>query len=163
MKTSSTFFFLPIILVFSIFSCKTNENEFEFSLVGTDLSVAEIAGTWEGSKAIFSSAGSGPALDVDIIEEGGYLVMHIMENGDFDLTYSVPGSFPVLTYGRLGFDEDLLVMEFEEDPDDLAFLGIVLDEPDLFLSGGPVYGAFDFDGDGIFDDAYIDFEFYRTD
>ncbi|GEM_PF-2873312 len=147
------------ILLFA--GCSGDEDD-SFPLDGTNLSISDIAGTWEGTKAIFGKTGEGPVVAVDVIQLPGYAVLTIENNGEFNVVYSVPGTFPVNTSGQLGFDEDILVMIFEETPDDFVYLSIDHDEPNLHIEGGPIEEAFDFDGDEIFEDAYIDFEFIRT-
>jgi len=68
--------FAPAYFLFVIFltGCD-NEEENGFSLEGTDISVAEIAGSWTATKALFGKSGEGPVMEVDVVAIGGSLDM----------------------------------------------------------------------------------------
>ncbi len=155
--------FVPAYFLFIIFltGCD-DEEENGFSLEGTDVSVAEIAGSWTATKAFFGKSGEGPVMEVDVVAIGGSLDMQIQTDGKFSVTVALPGETPETSTGRLGFDEDLLVISFDEDPDEFEFFGITHNEPNLNIRGGIVYEAYDFDGDGNNEDADIDFELLRN-
>jgi hypothetical protein len=61
----------------------------------------------------------------------------------------------------MAFDEDLLVIFFDDDPGEFEFFGINHNEPNLSIQGGNGSAEFDFDGDGIKEPADVDFEFVR--
>lgn len=158
-------FFSGIVLLSILTTCGTgNDDEGfgQFSLEGTDVSIADIAGNWTATKARFSRAAAGPVSEVDVVAAGGSLTLEIQNNGRFSVTVAVPGAGSETSTGRFAFDEDVLVISFDEDPDEWEFFSITHNEPNLTIIGGTVYEAFDFDGDGVDEDSYIDFEFVRS-
>lgn len=154
---------IVIFIAFSSSSCSTEDDGFgQFSLEGTNVSIADIAGNWEATRAHFSRSAEGPILEVDVVEIGGSLSLKIENNGRFSVTIQVPESPPEIYTGRFAFDEDLLVINFDEDPDEWEYFSISHQEPNLLISGGTVYEALDIDGDGTREDVYIDFELVRA-
>ena len=149
-------------VLFPVFTNCSEEDNGGFSLTGTNVSVSEIAGTWTATKALFSLAETGPIVEVDVVDEGGSVTLQIQSDGKFSINVTEQGEPAEISTGRLGFDEDLLVISFDDDPDEWEYFSITHNEPNLAIEGGTVYEAFDFDDDGIDDDAYIDFEFVRS-
>jgi len=146
----------------SIFGGNDEEEGFEqFSLEGTNVSVADIAGNWNATQGLFGRSGEGPVVEVDVVAEGGSITLSIQSNGNFSVTVSYGGSSDTST-GRMAFDEDLLVISFNDDPEEWEYFSITHDEPNLSIMGGTVYEAFDYDGDGIDEDSDIDFIFMRA-
>ena len=76
MKKTQTLFQIVLVgvLAFGATSCSSTSflEEFfdQFSLRGTNESMAEIAGDWTATVANFSRAAAGPVLEVDIIRDG---------------------------------------------------------------------------------------------
>lgn len=157
--------YLFIIAVLTIFSaCGTGSDDGfdQFSLEGTNTSMSEIAGNWNATRASFSKNVAGPVMEVDIVEIGGSLSLEIQNDGRFSVTFQVPNQPSETNTGRFAFDEDLLIISFDDDPDEWEYFGITHQEPNLTISGGTVYEAFDFDGNGTREDANIDFELIRV-
>jgi len=156
-------YFPPIALFFCsiILSYCSSDEEEEFSLVGTNTSIAKIAGNWNATKGLFQSSTPGPAFDVDVVIQGGTITMQIQTSGQFSITVTEAGGIPDTSTGRMAFDEDLLVIFFDDDPGEFEFFGIQHNEPNLIIQGGNGSAEFDFDGDGNEDPANIDFEFVR--
>lgn len=61
---------LPLLAVGVLLAACDSAEDDGFSLVGTNTSVTEIAGNWTATRAAFSVA-KGPALEVDLVAEGG--------------------------------------------------------------------------------------------
>ena len=59
------------------------------------------------------------------------------------------------------FDEDLLVVWFDDDPEEWEYFSITHNEPNLTISGGNGSAEYDIDGDGIEEPADVDFDFER--
>ncbi len=150
-----------ITLLLVIFSCSSDEDEDDFSLNGTNTSIAALAGNWNATSAIFGFAGEGPVMEYDVVAEGGSAALNIQSNGRFTLTIIQPGQSPENTTGDLRFDEDLLVVFFDDDPGEWEYFSITHNEPNLSISDSNATGEFDFDGDGILDPANLYFEFVR--
>ena len=53
-------------------------------------------------------------MQVDLIAEGGTVTLNIQSSGRFTLTITKQGMSPETTTGRMAFDEDLLVVFFDE-------------------------------------------------
>ena len=150
-----------VILCLLCASCDSDDNgdDDDFSLVGTELSVAEIAGTWIATRALFGLAAAGPVVEVDVVAEGGSVRLDIRTDGTFTLTLTRAGGAPEVSTGRLGFDEDLLVVSFDDDPDDFEYFGIQATDTTMRLEG-PV--SFDVDGDGVEEAARVELELVRS-
>jgi len=151
---------LFIILFCGMFGC-SEEGADDFSLVGTNISVSDISGSWNATQAIFSRTGPGPGAQVDVVAEGGSVTLQIQNDGRFTVTVTESGEAPEISTGRLGFDEDLLVISFDDDPEEFEFFGITHNEPNMTIQGGNGSAGFDFDGDGVEEAANIDFVLVR--
>ena len=161
MKFSTTKYLLPLVCLLLVLSCSDDEGEDDFSLNGTNIAMADIAGNWNATKGLFGSAALGPVSETDVVAEGGSLTLNIQNTGRFTLTITENGQAPETTTGRMAFDEDLLVIFFDDDPEEFEFFSITHNEPNLFISGGNGSAEFDFDGDGVEEPANVDFEFTR--
>jgi hypothetical protein len=151
-----------LLCSFFIIACSSSDGEGdEFSLVGSNTSIAEIAGNWNATKGLFQSASLGPATETDVVAEGGSVTLSIQTTGQFSITVKEAGRTPDTSTGRMAFDEDLLVIFFDDDPGEWEYFGIVHNEPNLSIQGGNGSADFDFDGDGTKEPAYVDFEFVR--
>ena len=161
MKNSNLPFYLFLIL-FIIAACESgDEFEDEFSLVGTNTSIAELTGNWSANKAVFQSFATGPAFEVDIIADGGSVSLSIQSDGRFTVTVAPLGEPAEISTGRMAFDEDLLVISFDDEPEEYEFFSITHNEPNLNIAGGNGLVTFDFDDDGTEEPALIDFDFVR--
>lgn len=155
-----------LVLVFSlllVFACSDDEDDlgFDFTIDGTEIAMSEIAGNWNASKAIFDSRATGPVMQVDVVDEGGTVTMNIQASGQFSITVTEVGKPADTSTGLLRFDEDLLVIFFDDDPGEWEYFSITHTEPNLFINGGNGSAEFDFDGDGTDEPADVDFEFVR--
>jgi len=150
-----------LILFGAVTGCGDDDDD-DFSLEGTDLSVTDLAGNWVATRAFFSKAATGPVMEVDVIAVGGSGTLEIQNDSRFTLTIVVPGQAPDVTTGRIAFDEDLLVVFFDDDPEDFFFFGITLSEPNLSVTNTNGAGDFDFDGDGVEEPADLEFDFVRS-
>jgi len=157
MARTSTLLAAFVLLSLLIAACSTTE-EGKFSLHGSVYSVSDIAGTWQATAAQFSRAVAEPALLVDIVEQGALVVLTIESDGDFTLSISGAPNGSEVSTGRLGFDEDLLVISFDDAPDDWEYYGISATDVSLTVSGPAEY---DFEGDGSEEPANVTFEFER--
>ena len=88
--------------------------------------------------------------------------MNIQTNGRFTITVTPLGESAQVTTGQMGFDEDLLVIIFDSDPEEFEFFGITHNEPVLTIAGGNGAAEYDFDGDGLDEEAFVDFVFERN-
>jgi hypothetical protein len=163
MKLSNTYFFLLFISFLAIYACSDDEDDlgFDFTIDGTEIAMSEIAGNWNASKAVFDSRATGPAMQVDVVDEGGTVTMNIQVSGQFSITVTEVGKPADTSTGLLRFDEELLVIFFDDDPGEWEYFSINLAEPNLFINGGNGSADFDFDGDGTDEPADVDFEFVR--
>ena len=155
------YLFLCMFLITALNTSCDEEYGEDFSLTGTNISVSDIAGSWNATQAIFSKAATGPSMQVDVVGEGGSVILQIQTNGNFTVTVTEVGEAPETSTGRLGFDEDLLVISFDDDPDEFEFFGITHNEPNLTIQGGNGSAGFDFDDDGVEEPANIDFVLIR--
>ncbi|MGI9544268.1 MAG: hypothetical protein ACR2MX_13495 [Cyclobacteriaceae bacterium] len=156
-------YYLPLgmFLCTAVITSCSEDNGDDFSLTGTNISVSDIAGSWNATQAIFSKASVGPGMQVDVVADGGSVTLQIQSNGNFTVTVTESGEAPDVSTGRLGFDEDLLVISFDDDPDEFEFFGITHNEPNMTIQGGNGSAGFDFDDDGVEEPANIDFVLVR--
>lgn len=159
MKIFYKFFYL-IALSLAILCCSGEDDLDEFSLVGTNTSIAAMAGSWNATSAIFTEAGVGQPRDYDVVAEGGTATLNIQANGRFTLTISPTGLPSETITGDLRFDEDLLVVFFDDDPEEWEYFTITHNDPNLTIGDRTATGEFDFDGDGTLESAniYLDLE-----
>lgn len=150
---------ISMALLFAVLSSCSSSGEDEFSLEGTVYSVSDIAGSWQATSADFSRDADGPVLVVDIVDEGGSVSISIQSGGDFTLTITEPSAGTDVSSGRLGFDEELLVISFDDAPDDWEYYTLNVMDLTMLIQGP---GEFDFDGDGVDEAARITFEFVRS-
>lgn len=147
-------FFLATVWV----NCESDDGD-GTSLEGTNISISDIQGAWDAIRAEFDIAGSGLSQSIDIIEEGGSGTLNIQSNGRFTLTLVVPGQGTDIITGQLSFDEDLLVVEFDDSPGESEFFSIQNTSTTLSLSGP---AEFDLDNDGTDDSAIATLDFVRS-
>jgi hypothetical protein len=153
---------LVSVLALGATSCSSTsflENFFDqFSLRGTNESMAEIAGDWTATVANFSRAAAGPVLDVDIIALGGTASVMIQTNGRFTFTWQLPGEAAVVTTGQMAFDQDVLVVSEDSSPGDWEFFGIMFAMNNMSLNGPAEY---DFDGNDVDEPAFLTLDLTR--
>ena len=161
MKTTVIFTLSLFIFCMVVVSCSSDDEGEDFTLNGTTIAMADIAGDWNATRGVFQSTSLGPAFQVDVVDQGGTITMNIQSDGKFSITVTELGEAPETTTGRMAFDEDLLVIFFDDDPGEWEFFGIFHSEPNLSISGGNGSAEYDFDGDGSEEPANVDFEFVR--
>lgn len=153
---------IPPFALFTLLFMLTSCGDDDFSLEGTNLSMTDIARDWTATKAVFSNAATGPAMRVDVVEDGGSVTRQIQDNGNFSTTVTPVGELPETSSGRMGFDEDLLIISFDDEPDEFEFFGITHNEPNMTIQDGTIFEGFDFDKDGLNEDVNIEFELVRN-
>ena len=114
---------------------------------------------WTATRAFFSRAATGPALAVEIVALGGTATLMTQTNGRFTFTTTLPGEAPVVTTGQLGFDEDLLVVIYDDEPDDFEYFGIQSSPTTLSIQG---LAGYDFDNDGTDEEARLELDLVRS-
>ncbi len=154
------FFQLSAISIFMLFgSCSSDDGG--GSLTGTNISISDIQGSWNVTSFVFDRAAEGPVLRIDLIEEGATASMTIQSNGRFTINSTVPGGGQETITGQMSFDEDILLIEFDDDPGEEEFFSIQLTNNDNTLTiSGPA--EYDFDDDGMDEPAFVTIVFVRT-
>ena len=137
---------IPVVCSFLIFACSQEEDE--PGLEGTKYSISDIAGDWIAVEALFSSLEAGNPASLDIVGEGGSLKMTVLNDGKFTITISLPDEPNFITKGKFGFEDEWLVVSYDDYPDEYDYFYIDIDEitNKLTLRG---QGTFDFEDDGI--------------
>ena len=139
--------------------CSEDEGEFDFPLEGSNLSMADIAGSWTAIFAEFQLL-SDPNNNVEIVSQGGSMTLNIQNNGRFTSTINVPGGSSEQFSGQLGFSgSQLVLLDDVDEPGDEAFLTIDLTSNDVLELGGIL--AFDFDDNGTFEETAISLQMVR--
>jgi hypothetical protein len=129
-KTGLALLFLVVITPLTFFvACSDDEPSTE--------RVAEIAGTWTATSATFNG--------IDVVLEGGSVMLVIQNNGRFTFTIKRPGRDDMVFTGKLGFDEEWLAVEYDTDPGEYEYYDITYDENNLHIGAN---SEFDFDGNG---------------
>ena len=123
--------FLMVLAPLTLFHGCKKDDEFE------DERLSEIAGFWTATMASFNG--------IDVVDEGGSVTLDIEENGRFTFTIQRPGSAAMEFTGRLGFDEEWLVVEYDTNPEEYEYYDISYDANNLHIGAN---SEFDFDGDG---------------
>ena len=133
-------------------SCNGDDDD-DFSATGTNLSIADIAGSWIATSATFNA----PEF-IDILEEGATVTLVIQDNGRFTFTVKYPGEADDVSTGKLGFDGEWLAVRFDDDDDEASFF-ISLENNILTLRGQV---ELDLDQNGIFDYGILAMILERT-
>lgn len=144
------------LIILILVSCGSDDGP---SLTGTNISISDIQGNWTATRAVFDIASTGPSMRVEVVKDGGTVTLQIQGNGRFTLTVTVMGRAPEVSTGQLGFDEDLLTVSFDDDPDDFEFFGIQNTSTTLSINGP---AEFDFDGNGTEEPARVELDFVRS-
>lgn len=158
-KTKKSPIFSLLLFLSLLLTAACSSDDEDFSLEGDNFSISDIAGSWIATSAVFDIAGTGPSQRIDVVEEGGTVTLVIQNNGRFTLTVTQVGEAPEVTTGRLGFDEDLLVVSYDDDPDEFEFFGSQFSGNNLSIQGP---AEFDFDGDGTDDPARVSLDLVRN-
>ena len=126
-----TLLFVAVAASLMFFSgCKKND-------VFSSEKISEIAGTWTATSASFNG--------VDVVKEGGSVTLEISNNGRFTFTIKRPGRTAMVFTGKLGFEEQWLVVEYDTHPGEYEYYDITYDASNLHIGAN---SEFDFDGDG---------------
>ena len=146
MSASFRWVLIPVVCSFLVFACSQEEDE--PGLEGTMYSISDIAGDWIAVEALFSSLEPDNPASLDIIDEGGSLNMTVLNDGKFTITISLPGEPNFITKGKFGFEDEWLVVSYDDYPEEYDYFYIDIDEVtnELTLRGE---GTFDFEDDGI--------------
>ena len=145
-----------LTILFLIFSCSSSDDS--GGLSGTDLSISELQGSWTVTSLVFGKLCDPgvdcPVEEVDVIEEGATATLTIQGNGRFTILSAIPGGGSETITGQMSFDEDLLVLEFDDVPGEEEYYGIQLSNNGntLAINGNAEY---DFDGDGTDEPANL--------
>lgn len=148
--------FILILLLLVGAACDASEDE--FSLTGDGVSIDDLTGSWRATHARFGVV-EGPVREVDVVADGGSVSLEIRNDGRFTLTITRAGAAPDRSTGRLGFDEELLVVSFDDDPDEFEFYSLQVTPTTLSIQGP---ATFDFDGDGTEEAADVALDFVRS-
>ncbi|PRX57902.1 hypothetical protein [Flagellimonas meridianipacifica] len=154
---------LLIVTITSLFvlGCSNDDNgdEFDYSLEGDNLSIADITGNWTATFAEFELLSDSNST-IELVSQGGNVTLNIQSNGRFTSTIGFPGEAAEQFSGQLGFFESLLVLlDDEDEPGDEAFLNINLTSDDVLEVDGIL--ELDFDSDGSFEDTFVDLRMVR--
>ena len=94
MKLKFQLFPSLIVLSALFFACSSDDEADEFTLNGTIIAMADIAGNWNATRGVFQSSSLGPAFQVDVVDEGGTITMNIQSSGLFSITITEQGEAP---------------------------------------------------------------------
>ncbi len=110
------FLFITVFAIFITFTSCGGDDDEDFSATGTNLSIADISGSWIATSASFSAP-----ENIDILAEGGIVTLVIQPNGKFTFTLKYPGEADEVSTGKLGFDGEWLAVRFDDDPEEASF------------------------------------------
>jgi hypothetical protein len=151
---------LVVILCAMFAACSSDEDDAAPSPQGTHLSVSDIAGNWKATRAVFSNSQLNPPAIVDVINDGGTVTLNIQTNGKFIFAVSFPGESPDVATGTLGFEDEYLVVSYDDDPGEYEYMGIHSNANHTELSiSGPA--EFDFDDNGTDEAAEVSMQLTR--
>ena len=158
---------LTLILTLStvVFSgCSSDdEGSFEISVNGPVISVSDFSGNWNATEGIFRVAAT-PNVLIDVIALGGSITFNVQSDGRFTITIKIPDRSDETYSGRLGFNAEeygnALIVLFDGDAaDDYELFNVLLEGGELIIAGP---SSFDFDDNGIEEEAILDFVFERS-
>ncbi|MEL6305608.1 MAG: hypothetical protein AAFQ20_12570 [Bacteroidota bacterium] len=149
------FIFCSFCLI-ALFSCSDDEDEINFSLEGTTLSITDISGNWTSVFIAFQDLDlpDSEAQIIDYSALGATATLNIQNDGRFTASFSLPEGSTINFSGQMGFSGDLLVLSEDSDgPGDEAFWSITLTEDDILGLSGEL--EIDFDEDGTIDPTFV--------
>jgi hypothetical protein len=152
---------LAMVLSSMFVRCSSDEDDEGPSTQGTYLSLSDIAGNWIATRAVFSNAQLSPPVLVDVPKEGGTVTLSIQTNGKFIFTVSFPGENPDVATGTLGFEDEYLVVAYDDEPGEYEYMGIHsnANHTELSISGPAEY---DFDDNGTDEPAELSMQLIRN-
>lgn len=133
-------FLISICFVLLVLNTSCNKENDGFSSEG----ITQIAGVWTAKSATFNG--------VDVVAEGGNVVLEISKNGRFNFTIQRPGKDDMVFTGRLGFDEEWLAVEYDTNPGEYEYYDITYTAKTMFIGANSI---FDFNDDG--EDEFVVF------
>lgn len=148
-KNKFILFITAILAVFTLFTSCADDDD--LSQTGTNLSVSDIAGNWTATQATFKG--------VDLLADGGTIILVIQNNGRFTFTMKLPGEPDDISTGKLGFDGEWLAVVFDDDPGEEASFFISLVNNIMTLRGET---EIDLDGNGIDEFGILNLIMKRT-
>jgi len=158
-----TYIFL-ISLISLNFSCSTDDDDdIDKQLTKNGpFHISELNGTWEATNAQFSVSG----VSVDVVEDGGTVLMTVQSDGSFTLTLNPIDRNVYTVSGEMFWEEwqntFYFAIVWDDDPDDWDTYGHTYDGTILTLNGGTDTGEYDFNNDGGMEACSVHFIFDRS-
>ena len=158
-----TYIFL-ISLISLNFSCGTDDDDDIDRQLTKDgpFHISELNGTWEATNAQFSVSG----VSVDVVEDGGTVLMTVQSDGRFTLTLNPIDRNAYTVSGEMFWEEWQKTFYFaivwDDDSNDWDTYGHTYDGTILTLNGGTDTGEYDFNNDGDMESCSIHFIFERS-
>ena len=162
MKISiKTLKYCTLIILFLTFSC--NKEDSELVKEGGPFSINELEGNWEATSAVFTNDGSN--LSVDIIADGGSLLLTVQSNGRCTFNIDPVDRAAYTESGEMFWElyegDYYFAIKWDNYPDDWSSYGATLTDTTFSMYGGPDEGEYDFDNDGTSESARLGFEFIK--
>ncbi len=153
-------FLLLISLMALTFSCGSDEEEEGLTKDGP-FQISELSGTWEATQAQFSAN----TVSVDVVADGGSVVMTVQSNGRFTVTIDPVDRQAYTVSGEMFWEQwqgsYYFAIVWAGDPDDWDTYGHTYDGATLTLNGGADTGEYDFNNDGSMESCTVHFKFDR--
>lgn len=142
-------------------SCSSDDDEDTLSKTGP-FEISELAGNWQATQAQFSSS----STSVDVVADGGTVILSIQSNGRFTMTIDPMNRPAYAVKGEMFWEEwqgtFYFAIRWDDEPDDWDTYGHTYDGSKLTLNGGPDSGDYDFNNDGTSESCSIHFTFERS-
>ncbi len=143
-----------VVLVLS--TCSSDDSSMVAPIGIGDQILAGIVGTWIATSAEFTTTDVNPVLSVDVVADGGFCDLSVMDDGRFTLVVRNASPDPQITTGQFLADGDNINVKFDSDPNTLVPWDFTLSANILFIVGPMLY---DFENDGTSEDVSANFEF----
>ncbi len=161
-RTRYVFYLVALLSILLAFISCGSDDEDEISLVGTNISMSDIAGSWTAISALIGNLtpGSQPVA-VDVIDERGSVSLSIQSNGRYTFTIKRPTRADDIFTGPLGFDGEWLAVGYDDAPGEYNywFIELSTNQNNLTLRGESTY---DFDQNDTDDPASYNLELVRN-
>lgn len=152
-------YLLLISLIAGTFSCSDDDEN--TLLKDGPFPISELAGTWEADKAQFSVN----TVSVDVVADGGTVLLSVLSNGRFNLTLDPADRDAYTVSGEMFWEEWQQTFYFaivwDDDPGDWDTYGHTYDGTTLTLNGGTGSGEYDFNNDGSMEACTVHFILVR--
>ena len=162
-----TVLFSTVLILFVVSSCSDDESEPPLAKDGGPFEISELTGSWEATQGVFYSVES--PNNVDIVQQGGSLSLTVQSSGRCTFIVDPVDREPYSVSGEMFWSsyegDEALAIVWDDSPDERSSFQsqwVELTATTFNLACSSECGEYDFDNNGNFEIADLDFVFIRN-